>query len=81
MAKDMAKLNVNGVVINIEWCSDKTVESDTLKEINDYPVAMGDIYESGYFYRNGEKVLTPLEEITLKYDELNTSYQEGINSI
>lgn len=81
MAKDMAKLDESGNVINVIWCSDKVVESDTLKEIYDYPVSIGDTYKDGYFYHNGEKVLTPLEELNIKYFELNTSYIEGVNSI
>lgn len=81
MAKNMAKLDDNFVVINIEWCSDKTVETNTLVNMNDYPVTIGDTYEGGLFYRNGERVLTPLEELSIKYYELNDSYQEGVNSI
>lgn len=80
MAKNMARLD-NNVVINIEWCSDETVETNTLVNMNDYPVMIGDIYEDGFFYRNGERVLTPLEELSIKYYELNTSYDEGVNSI
>lgn len=81
MAKNMAKLNEYRVVTNIEWCSDNTMETNTLININDYPVAIGDIYENGLFYRNGERILTSFEELSLKYVALNTSYQEGINSI
>ena len=81
MAKNMARLDDNGVVINIEWRSDKTVETNTLVNMNDYPVVINDIYKDGFFYRNGERVLTPLEELSIKYYELNASYNEGINSI
>ena len=34
MAKNMARLEDN-IVVNIEWCSNNTNESETLKEIND----------------------------------------------
>ena len=87
MAKSMAKINNNNVV-NIMWMSDKVLESDFLKEIKDRPVAIGDTYEDGKFYRNGEEVLTPFEkarETIKQYEimqlELNTAYNEGINSI
>ena len=81
MAKNMARLDSNGIVINIEWCSDKTSETGTLVNMSDYPAAIGDTYKDGCFYRNGEKVLPPFEELSMKYYELNSSYQEGINSI
>ena len=77
MAKDMARLNEDFIVINIEWCSDKTQETSFLVNTNGYPIMNGDTYQDGYFYRNGKKVLTPLEE----QNELNTAYEKGINSI
>lgn len=61
MAKRFARIN-NGLVVNVEWCSDKTIESDVLKDPKDRPVAIGDTYENGMFYRDGMEVLTPLEE-------------------
>lgn len=60
MAKNMARID-NGIVVNIEWRSYKTAETDTLKNIDDRPVDIGDTYSDGSFYHNGEKVLTPLE--------------------
>ena len=81
MAKNMARLDKNNIVINIEWCSDKTIETETLVNIYDYPVISGDIYENRLFYRNGERVLSPFEELSLRYSELNTSYTDGVNSI
>ena len=88
MAKNMARLNENNIVINIEWCSDQTPESDIMINMNDYPVCIGDLYKDNRFYRNEEMVLTYLEEAYLvineyntKEKELNASYQEGINSI
>ena len=87
MAKSMARLD-NDVVVNIEWSSDNVIESDILKNLNDYPVTIGDTYNNGKFYRDGVEILTPLEEaqkliIELKNKEqdLVSSYQEGINSI
>ena len=88
MAKNMARLDENNIVINIEWVSDNIIESDLTKEIYDYPVIIGDSYKNSRFYRNDELILTPLEEAYLvineyntKEKELNASYQEGINSI
>ena len=87
MAKNMARIE-NNIVINIEWCSDETIESEELIDVFDRSVEIGDTYENGKFYRNGEEVLTFLEEILIQNEEyynkqleLDISYQEGINSI
>ena len=87
MAKNMARLD-NGIVVNIEWCSDSVIESDVLKNLDDRPVAINDTYNNGKFYRDGVEILTPLEEaqksvieLENKEQDLVSSYQEGINSI
>ena len=94
MAKDMAYIE-NNIVITILWCSDSEPQTENLIDVFDCPVAIGDMYISGTFYRNGEPVLTPLEQaqktiaeyestlFKIQYieEELNKSYNEGINSI
>lgn len=67
MAKNMAKLE-NNIVTNILWCSDRAAETDTLKNVGDYMVAIGDTYADGYFYRNGERCLTQLEVVQKEAD-------------
>ena len=61
MAKTMAQIE-NGVVVNMLWCSDREVQTDTLIAVADRPVGIGDTYDGSNFYRDGEKVLTPLED-------------------
>lgn len=61
MAKNMALID-NGIVANILWCSDRTEQTDTLIDLEDRPVGIGDTYADGKFYRDGEEVLTPLEQ-------------------
>ena len=60
MAKNMARIE-NGVVVNIEWCANIEEESESLKEVNDLIVEIGDTYDGSAFYHNGERLLTPLE--------------------
>lgn len=60
MAKNMARIE-NGIVINIEWCSDKVVQTDTLIDIEDRLVNIGNTYTEGKFYDNGIEVLTEKE--------------------
>lgn len=62
MAKCMARV-ANGNVINIEWCSDRATETASLKETHGIPVAVGDRYEDGAYYRNGERLLSDAERI------------------
>lgn len=60
MAKNMARIK-NGVVVNIEWCSDKVPESEVLKSYDGYSICVGDTYSDGKFYRDGEMVPSDLE--------------------
>ena len=62
MAKSMARIE-NNIVINMEWYSDKMTETDTLKNIDDRPVEIGDTYFDGIFYRDGEKVKNTAEQL------------------
>ena len=76
MAKSMASIE-NGVVSNILWCADREPETDSLIDTADRPVAIGDTYENGKFYRNGEEVLTPLQEALKK----NAEYEDALSEI
>lgn len=60
MAKNMALID-NGIVANILWCSDRTAQTETLIDLEDRPVGIGDTFADGKFYRGGEVVMTPLE--------------------
>ena len=60
MGKNMARI-VDGIVVNVEWFSSETVETENLKNMEDRPVEIGDTYQDGKFYRDGMDVLTPLE--------------------
>ena len=75
MAKSMALVE-NGVVVNVLWCSDRESETETLIDTEDRPVAIGDSYECGKFYRNGEEVMTPLQAALNKIDEYEAALSE-----
>lgn len=62
MAKNMARLRA-GIVVNIEWLPDRAAETETLKEMGDIPVAVGDSWGGGKFYRNGEVLVSPVEDM------------------
>ena len=84
MAKSMASVT-NGIVTNIIWCSDSEQETDTLKSPADHPVAIGDTYSDGKFYRDGVEILTPLEEAQKQISEYEAALSEietalGVNA-
>ena len=57
MAKNMARL-VDGVVVNLEWCSDEVPETAELREYDGYAIRIGDSWEDGKWMRDGAEVLT-----------------------
>ena len=80
MAKNMARVE-DGLVVNIEWCSDKQAETETLINLADRPVAIGDTYDGSDFYRDGEKVLTSLEQAQAEIEDMKTALNElGVNA-
>lgn len=84
MAKGMALIE-NGVVANMLWCSDSDPETEALIDPGDRPVAIGDTYSGGKFYRDGVEILTPLEEAQKKIAEYEAALREietalGVNA-
>ena len=75
MAKNMARIEDN-VVINIEWCSDETIQTDTLVNTEDRLVNIGNTYIDGKFYDNGIEVLTEKEILYKQLAEYETNLAE-----
>ena len=76
MAKSMALIE-NGTIVNMLWCSDSEPETDILLDPAGLPVAIGDTYSNGKFYRGGVEILTPLEEALKK----NAEYESALTEI
>ena len=76
MAKSMALIE-NGTITNMLWCSDREPQTNTLINPADRPVAIGDTYSGGKFYRDGVEILTPLEEALKK----NAEYEAALSEI
>ena len=74
MAKNMARIE-NGIVVNVQWCPDGMAETDTLKNINDLPVGIGDTYADGEFYRDGEMVLSQIERLQAELQDMLTALE------
>lgn len=84
MAKSMALIE-NGTVANMLWCTDSEQETASLINSADRPVAIGDTYSNGKFYRGGVEILTPLEEAQKKITEYESALTEietalGVNN-
>ena len=61
----------NGTVVNIISLSPSNAKDFACAiALNGMAVQAGDRYENGAFYRNGEKLMTPLEEAEMILDEL-----------
>ena len=80
MAKTMVLLEDN-VIVNLLWCSNSEEETDTLKEVGDYELNIGDTFEDGKWYRDGSELLTPLEEAELKAAEYYNSLTELVEEV
>lgn len=76
MAKSMALIE-NGTIVNMLWCSDSQPETESLINPADRPVAIGDTYSDGKFYRDGVEILTPLEEAL----KTNAEYESALSEI
>lgn len=60
MAKNMARIT-DGVVTNLEWCSDEVPETAELREYEGYSISIGDTWADGKWWRAGEEVLSDAE--------------------
>lgn len=76
MAKTMAQIT-DGTVTNMLWCSDTKPQTPTLIDPGDRPVGIGDTYADGQFYRDGVRILTPLEEEQAR----NAEYEAALSEI
>lgn len=68
----------NGVVVTIIWLSDRNAHEfpDAVK-LYDRPVAIGDTYKDGKFYRDGVEVLTEAEALRAEME----TYKTALNTL
>ena len=66
----------NGVIVNFIFLSPFDAENfpDCIP-IGDYLVNFGDEYKDGYFYRNGERVLTAIEILEKEKEEMREALE------
>lgn len=72
----------NGVVTNLIWLyPGNASDFPTAVPFNGYPVSIGDTYEDGKFYRNGELLLTEAEYYLNEISTLNATISELDNAL
>ena len=71
---NMARIE-DGIVVNIEWFSSDTAETENLKNMEDRQVEIGDTYRDGKFYRDGMEVLTPLEAAVAELEDARAALE------
>lgn len=61
----------NSIVINLIWLEDRNIhEFPNAVKTDDRPVSIGDTYEDGKFCRDGEEVLTEVEQLQADLESL-----------
>lgn len=64
----------NGIVVNFIWLHPLNAEEfPDAVPYGDLPLEIGDSYEDGVFYRNGEKVLTAYEEAQAEMNDMKAA--------
>ena len=67
----------NGVVTNVIVLNDRNASDfPTAVKLGDRPVAIGDTYTDGKFYRDGVEVLTPMEQAQAEMTEYKAALHE-----
>lgn len=80
MGKTMARIK-NQTVINLESWNEIAEETEDLKNTGDRNVYIGDEYQDGDFYRDGEKILTKDEQIQKAISDADNTIAELIEQI
>ena len=72
----------NGAVTNIIALNDRNAgDFPASVKLSDRPVAIGDTYTDGKFYRDGAEVLTPMEQAQAEMTEYKAALHElGVES-
>ena len=67
----------NGIITNVIWLHPGNAdEFPNAVPLEDIPAGIGDTYEDGVFYRNGERVLTASERMQSEMDDMKAALSE-----
>jgi hypothetical protein len=82
MAKTMAIIK-DGIVINLVWVDDNSIETEELKNTYNLHVRVGDVYSNNSYYRDSVKLITHREQLTKNikdYDSVLTDIAILVNA-
>ncbi len=66
----------DGVVTNLIWLFSANAEDfPDAVPVNDLPVSIGDSYEDGVFYRNGQKLLSVMESTLAEKSDMRQALE------
>ena len=64
----------DGYVVNIIWLSPSNAQDfPGAVVLNGLPVQVGDAYSDGIFYRNGDRVLSPVEAVEAEMADMKAA--------
>lgn len=67
----------NGIITNVIWLHPgNAAEFPNAVALEDIPAGIGDTYENGVFYREGERVLTSAERMQAEMDDMQAALAE-----
>lgn len=67
----------NGIITNVIWLHPgNAAEFPNAVALEDIPAGIGDTYEDGVFYREGERVLTAAERMQAEMDDMKAALAE-----
>lgn len=67
-------LIVDGLVSNIVWMHPREARKmENAVPVRDLPVRIGDSYADGSFFRNGERVLSPMEAAQAENEDMRNA--------
>ena len=67
----------HGIITNVIWLHPGNAdEFPNAVALEDIPAGIGDTYEDGVFYRNGERVLTASERMQSEMDDMKAALAE-----
>ena len=79
MAITMARIQ-GGSVVNLESWDNEQQETNNLKYTGEKPVAIGDLYQDGKYYRGAEEILTPAEAANRALEKENKALIEALDN-
>ncbi len=71
-----ALLDENGVVVNVIWLYPANADDfPNAVPMNDVPAMIGDTYADGFFYSDGERILSTNEKLHAQMEDMQSALE------